>query len=139
MSKKIVLVSCVKNKKTYPCAARTLYEGAWFKKASRYAELTGDEWFILSAKYGLVHPDQVIEPYDETLKTKRKIVRQAWAKKVFTTLKPHLEAGDNVTFLAGECYREFLTEPISQIGCSISIPMVGLLIGEQMQWLDQHS
>ena len=36
----------------------------WFYKARTYVERTGRPWFVLSAKYGLVHPDEVIAPYD---------------------------------------------------------------------------
>ncbi len=40
------------------------YVSQLFKKASAYAELTCDSWYVLSAKHGPVHPDEVIEPYD---------------------------------------------------------------------------
>ncbi|WP_395858435.1 DUF6884 domain-containing protein [Arthrobacter sp. KBS0702] len=40
-----------------------------FKKASAYAELTCDRWYILSAKHGLLHPDEIIQPYDMRLGT----------------------------------------------------------------------
>jgi hypothetical protein len=137
MSKKIVLVSCVNEKKTSACPAKFLYVSPWFKKAALYADQVGDEWYILSAKYRLVHPDQILEPYNKTLKTMSKINRKNWANGVFSALKPHLQSCDSVIFLAGKVYREFLVDPISSMGCKISIPMEGLRIGEQMHWLDQ--
>ncbi len=69
MGKNNFLVSCVKPKRGYPSPAKDLYLSDWFKKAFRYASQNADEWFILSAKYFLVLPDQVIEPYDLTLKS----------------------------------------------------------------------
>lgn len=139
MTKKIVLVSCVREKRAVPSPARDLYISDWFRKASRYALQFSDEWYILSAEYGLVHPDQLLEPYNTTLRTKGMGVRKAWAEWVFTKLKTHLKPGDKVVFLAGKAYREFLVDRVSDLGCKIEIPMEGLRIGEQMHWLDQHT
>jgi hypothetical protein len=138
MSRQIMLVSCVSEKRSIPSPARSLYTSAWFKKAAAYAEKIANEWYILSAKYKLVLPNQMLEPYDMTLKTMAKAERQRWAEYVFTSLQPHLKPGDTVTFLAGQVYREFLFERISRLGCKIEIPMEGLRIGEQMHWLDQQ-
>ena len=138
MPKKIVLVSCVIKKRTIPSPARDLYLSDWFTKAARYASQITDEWYILSAKYGLVHPDQVIEPYNVTLKKMGKGTRQAWAAQVFDSLKPHLSPGDTIVFLAGQDYREFLFALVTRLGCKTEIPMEWLRIGEQMQWLNQH-
>ena len=138
MAQKIALVSCVSEKASAACAARIFYTSTWFQKAALYATQTANEWYILSAKYGLVHPDQVLEPYNTTLKTMGKIDRQKWAEGVFSSLQSHLKSGDAVILLAGQTYREFLVNPISQMSCSISIPLEGLRIGEQMQWLNQH-
>lgn len=138
MPKKIVLVSCVSEKRTVPSPARDLYTSDWFTKAARYAEQVADEWYILSARYGLVHPDQVLEPYNATLKTMGKSARQAWAAQVFASLKPRLSPGDTVVFLAGQAYREFLLAQVTRLGRKVEIPMEGLRIGEQMQWLNQH-
>lgn len=138
MSKTIVLVSCVSEKRTTACPARDLYTSDWFTKAARYAGQIADEWYILSAKYGLVHPDQVLEPYNTTLKTMGKSARQAWAEQVFASFKSRLSSDDTVVFLAGQAYREFLLARIARLGCKTEIPMEGLRIGEQMQWLNRH-
>jgi hypothetical protein len=45
-------------------------------------ESAGGPWFILSAKYGLVDPGQVIEPYEMTLNRMGRRERQAWAERV---------------------------------------------------------
>ncbi|MBN2549514.1 MAG: hypothetical protein JXB15_10175 [Anaerolineales bacterium] len=138
MAKIIVLISCVSKKSLATSPARDLYTSDWFKKAARYAGEIADEWYILSAKYGLVHPDQVLDPYNATLKTMGKRARMNWADRVFTELKKHIQPGDTVVFLAGQAYREYLAEGISRLGCKIDIPMEGLRIGEQMQWLNQY-
>lgn len=139
MSKKIVLVSCVAKKRSEPSPARSLYISDLFEKASSYAEKIGDEWFILSALYGLVPPEKIIAPYDKTLLKMPNNERQKWASQVFGDLKNKISAGDTVIFLAGERYRENLIDPVTRLGCKIEIPMEGMRIGEQMQWLNRQN
>ena len=58
------LVSCVSQKWEKECAARDSYVSDLFRKARRYADVSGRPWLILSPEYGLVAPDQVIAPYE---------------------------------------------------------------------------
>ena len=138
MADKIALVACVGTKNTVPSPARELYTSAWFRKASSYAQQVAARWFILSAKYGLVLPDQVIAPYDETLNCMRAAQRRAWAKRVLQALRHEVHAGDDIIILAGQRYREHLIDPLESRGCNVEIPMRGLRIGEQLRWLNEH-
>lgn len=68
------IVACGAEKLTHPAPARELYCSSTFQRALAFASgrasLTGDGTapvFILSAKHGLVHPDQVVAPYDHRL------------------------------------------------------------------------
>ena len=110
----------------------------WFRKARTYADGTGQPWFILSAQYGLVHPDEMIAPYDLTLNTMPVVERRRWASRVLTQLEPHLNGIKSVTFLAGRRYREFLEPSLRSRGLVVSIPMEGLRIGEQLSWLTRE-
>lgn len=139
MGKTVVLVSCVKSKRSQPSNVRDLYISTLFKGASAYAEVIGDRWFILSAKYGLLDPDQVIAPYEKTLNKMPVAERRAWAKEVFADLEPTVKPGDDVVFLAGARYRENLIDPLEQIGCSVSVPMEGLPFGKQLTWLKKQT
>src|SRR5258708_7162060 len=57
---KMYLVSCVATKRPFQSRARDLYVSPWFQLAKQYAETTRSPWFILSAKHGLLDPDQMI-------------------------------------------------------------------------------
>ncbi len=138
MGKNIYFVSCVKKKRIHPSPAKDLYISDWFKKASQYANQEADEWFILSAKYFLVHPDQVIEPYDLTLKSMQVEERKHWANRVLQMLKPLLSTDDKLTVLAGKDYREYLIKLFNQEGYKVNIPMEGLRNGEQKSWLKKN-
>ena len=134
----LFLVSCVAGKLPGPVPARELYTSDWFIKACSYVARQGQPWFILSAKHGLIHPDEVISEYDLTLKTMKKADRRKWAKVVSSQLRPHLVGINDIVFLAGERYREFLKPELIDKGLSVSVPMRGLKIGEQLRWLKQE-
>jgi hypothetical protein len=138
MTKTIVLVACVSVKHETAMPARLFYCSAWFLKASAYADRIGDEWYILSAKFGPVRPEQVIPSYNDTLNTMSAQARRDWAKKVALDLLKILNPGDRVIFLVGDRYRQGLIEIVRQSGCSIEIPVEGLRIGEQLSWLNQR-
>lgn len=138
MPKTIVLVACVKTKSNHAQPASKLYISPLFKKTSKYAQQIGDRWYILSAKYGLLDPNEVIEPYEKTLKNMRIAAKRSWAKDVIEKLKNVVSPGDEIVFLAGNDYREYLVETLQDLGCKISIPMEGLTFGPQLSWLKKQ-
>ncbi|MBC3863427.1 hypothetical protein H8K32_15080 [Undibacterium jejuense] len=133
------LVSCVSQKREQACEACDLYISDLFRKARRFSEASGCQWFILSAEHGLVTPSQLIAPYDRTLNTMGVSDRRVWADRVATQLFEVMPNLSQVVFLAGKRYREFLTLHLQRRGVGISVPMEGLRIGEQLSWLVQHS
>ena len=132
---RLFLVSCVKTKGVGSAAAMDLYTSNWFRKARACVEKTGCPWRILSAKYGLVHPEEKILPYEKTLKTMRVKERRAWAERVLDGLGPCLDGVDTVVFFAGQRYREFLEPKLRERGLAVCVPMSGLRFGPQLAWL----
>ena len=132
---RLFLVSCVKTKGAGPASAKDLYTSAWFRKARACVEKTGCPWRILSAKYGLVHPEEEICHYEKTLNTMPVKERRAWAKCVLDGLGPCLDGVDTVVFFAGQQYREFLEPELCKRGLAVCVPMRGLLFGQQLAWL----
>ena len=63
--RRIYLVSCVSQKLSHPAPAQNLYTSAWFQKARSFVLKSGSPWYILSAEHGLVHPEQVLAPYEK--------------------------------------------------------------------------
>jgi len=136
--KTIYMVSCAAEKHAAELPAEHLYCSDLFQKARAYALRnmgSDDQWYILSAKYGLLNPAMVIGPYNETLNDMRKSERTEWARRVESDLRNLLDPGDRVVFLAGQKYREFLEPALLALGCHILIPMRGMRIGEQLSWL----
>jgi len=151
--KTIVLVSCGKRKLSKPAAAKDMYTSPRFKMARAYAERVGDDWRILSAKHGLLKPDDVIEPYDETVVAKPIKERRIWAICVRNSISCNLlnwthDNGKNwrcdpVRFVcvAGESYLlcfDIDAERIRKF-CVIEKPLAGMGIGQQMKFLSKES
>ena len=67
-NRRIAIVSCKSRKQDYTCSADEMYSVSHLYKAQREFFIKGyDDWYIISSKYGIIHPTQIIEPYDITL------------------------------------------------------------------------
>ena len=134
--KTIVLISCVKQKLNKPAKAKELYVSDLFKKFFAYAKtLSPDMVYVLSAKYGLLNCEEIIEPYELTLNTMGVKERKNWSGKVIDQLGKVSDLScDKFIFLAGERYRQYLLPHISHY----EIPLQGLRVGEQKQWLKRR-
>ena len=133
--KKIVLISCVSQKRSHRSKAKDLYVSALFKKFLAYARrLNPDAIYILSAKYGLLDLETEIDPYNLTLNTMSAGEIRNWADRVLQQL--HQVANlqdDHFIFLAGMKYRKNLLPNLR----SYEIPLEGLTIGKQLQALSR--
>ena len=133
--KTICLVSCASKKRNGRHPARDLYISDLFSKSASYARRNADEWYILSAKFGLLRPDALIEKYDVMLNRLPSTARRCWAKRVFQELDKVLQPSDRVIVLAGQRYTEFLVPMLCTYGVDVSRPLARLRIGEQLKWL----
>ena len=112
--KKIVLVSCVSQKKETcgkPVPAKDLYISSLFKKALEYAySLSPDHIYILSAEHHLLPLDKEVEKYNKTLNKMSVRERKQWAEKVLKALKDngHDLENDKFILLAGNNYCQYL-------------------------------
>ena len=138
---KLGLVSCTKSKRDYPCKAYQMYYPSnLFTKAYGYAKRNYDIATILSAKYGLLLPDDEIEPYDLTLKTMSRQKRQKWSEKVFHQMKERLdlEKIKEAYFHTGREYREYLIPRLKEVGVMCIVPLQGLAFGQQLAWYRKY-
>lgn len=80
-------------------------------------------------------PDQVLDPYDETLTTKGTAERKAWASGVLAQLRQEL--GDisryDVEIHAGAAYTNYgLRSGLESAGARVDLPAAGLPLGRQL-------
>jgi hypothetical protein len=104
-----------------------------FRKSVAYAKHLGHPWAILSAKYGLVMPGQVIAPYDLTLSDMSREQQRAWGRKVIAQIRNTYPEGTHFVILAGRLY----VEPFKALdGCSFEDPLKGMGF-ERKRWLKE--
>lgn len=144
---KVGLVACCSSKLTRAAPAWQLYTSPLFRLSVAYLtqKVGVDRWYVLSAKHGLVAPETVLEPYDETLTKASKVERAAWGEKVAEQVYAEWrKAGVDweKTVLAGASYVRPLRTGLRNVLKSPHVrldffhnPLDGKSIGERLHWL----
>lgn len=122
------LVSCASTKRSSASRAEDLYISPWFRAAR--AHVRGEPWCILSARHGLIHPNQTIEPYEDSLNGRSRAQRREWAARVLRDVP----VARRYVIWAGAAYAEFLAPTLNA-----ELPLHGLGIGEQLAWFKRHA
>lgn len=132
--KPVILIGCGKTKLPTRALGRMLYTGNLFRAAKAYAQKHGSSWYILSAKYGLVDPDDVLDPYDLVLTDLDRRDRELWGEHVRRSLKKAGVWDREIVFLAGSEYARAVSG-----APAVKFPLQGLGIGERLRWFNQHT
>lgn len=114
-----------------------MYISQLFRGMVAYAkELGYDKLYILSAKYGLLKEDDMIEPYEATLKTKSEREKKMWAYNIIKSLKAEDIDLNNDEFIifAGWEYRKYICQKLA----NYQIPLKNLRIGKQNHFLKKY-
>lgn len=125
----VALIACSSKKAPTKREACKLYQGELFKKSVLYCKQRNIKYFILSAKYGLISPDQIISPYNLSLNNMNKTEKKNWYMKVNKQL--YDEGIEEAIILAGKNYHEGLN--IKKI---MVLPSKG--IGYQLHFLQNQ-
>lgn len=94
-----ILIGCGATKLTHAAPAAELYVGNLFRQRRAYAERSGAPWAILSAQWGLVRPERVLEPYDVSMASKKPADLHRWGSITLTALYRWLVDVDLATFV----------------------------------------
>lgn len=129
----IYFIACSFTKLDRAAPACDLYQGQAFKAARQIAEQNRADYWILSAKHGLIHPDTITAPYDEYLASMSKAQRTAWGLMVCEQIKAAQLTSRDAVILAGKHY----AAPIAHLFPTLSLPLAGLGIGQQLRKLKQ--
>lgn len=134
--KKCCIVPCGKKKREGFHPAKDLYIGNYAKTMIEYAEkFHKDDYLIISAKYGFVRPDEVIESYDVTIRDNDAISDEELYKQV---KEKGLINYDTWILLCGENYYKKIEKVLRRLkaeGFEIRVerPLKGLRQGEQIK------
>lgn len=128
-----IFLSCVKTKRKYRCKAKDMYISPLFIKSLEVArKITNDKHiFILSAKYGLLRLDDIIEPYNETLVNTPIYKKIEWGSKIINQAKVlDIELNGGI-YLCGEAYLEGLKDIKKRT------PLKGLSMGNRLKYFNK--
>lgn len=129
------LVGAVKSKRRIPSEAADLYTSPLFRGRVAYVERTCDRWYVLTPREGLVHPDWVVVPSEESLAVLPAAWRRAWSVRVIDVLLQELVdlRGHVFEIHAGASFRDYgLVSGLESHGAVVEIPARGLSQGEQL-------
>jgi hypothetical protein len=136
----VVLIGCSGSKAATARPASELFTGATFVKGRDRARRLGVPWYVLSAKYGVLSPDEVIAPYDVYLGDQSTTYRTAWGAWVVAQLsRLHDLTGSVVEVHAGKTYCDPLVQPLVATGAALRQPLAGLRQGERLSWYGRPS
>jgi len=138
----LILVGCVSSKRPEASLAKDLYKSTLWDKRRRYAEATNRPWAILSAEYGLVQPDDVIEPYDRYLGSQARDYLEQWSRTTGDAVVRMCRniGATSVEIHAGKAYIESgLEDRLHQMGIRVVRPLEHLRRGEQLAWYNARA
>lgn len=121
-----------KNPEAGPTPAADAYTGAPFTVNREFAEASGGDWVILSAKYGFLRPADVVPgPYEVTFKSPRThpIGFDALRDQV---RRMSLDRYSVVIGLGGKEYRAAIEAAFTGTPTALRFPFAGLPIGKAM-------
>lgn len=105
-----------------------------------FADRAMAPWYILSAEYGLVQPEEWLSPYELALGDTSSEYRRAWGEWVAARLE-RLSGplrGREVELHAGRAYIDPLRIPLEERGASLICPLEGLRYGERLRWYNSR-
>jgi hypothetical protein len=109
--KVLVVTQCTKRKLSYNASikapAKKMYRGKLFEAIREFCESKKFDYVIISAKYGLLLPEEIIEGYEKVLRTREDI--EAIRPLVEQRLKPLLTNYEKIVVIAGKKYRKILS------------------------------
>jgi len=109
-----------------PRPARELFESDGFARAREHAASSGRPWFVLSAKHGLLDPDDVVGPFDVLFGDQPAGYRTAWAEWVVVQLADRVRLpGTTVEVHGGVDFAQALKAPLERRGARTEIPLPG--------------
>lgn len=135
-----ILVGCVSQKNTDPAPAKDLYRSELFRRRRLWAEASHRPWWIVSAEYGLVAPDEVIAPYDTRIAALPAADRAKLGRGVADRLESEIGPLQGKVFElhAGDEYFLAVAPELRRRGAAVGRPLEGLRIGEQLGWYGDH-
>lgn len=133
-SPRVFLISCGRQKLAAAAPVRDLYTSSRFRSACRLAEEVNAPYFVVSAKYGLVPPYKVVEPYELALCDMLPAAVQEWARSVADQLW-QMGNSTSVVLLARDEYARSVRDALQEKGISVIAPVADSTARDEFRWI----
>ena len=109
-----------------PVRVGELFRSPGFARAREHAVHSQLPWFVLSAKHGLLEPDDVVAPYALELGDASTVYRSAWGEWVAAQLGERVQLrGATVEVHGGVDFAQPLRQPLARRGAALELPLPG--------------
>lgn len=117
----VILIGGGKAQLSEPAAVRDLYASPLFARRRARAEASGLPWFVVSGRWGLLDPDDILAPYSFSFAEQSVNYRRAWGRFVAEQLCVLTSIGrdDIVELCTATAYAAALTAPIQYLGAQV--------------------
>lgn len=132
---RLLIVESVTKKRSVAGPAKDVYDSRLWSARRRYAERSRLPWLILSARHGLLEPEEPIEPYELRLTEIDGPAFEAVADRALAQLEA-LYSLDGLTVEAHvrERYADRMADALVARGARLEQPLRGLSICGQLSW-----
>jgi hypothetical protein len=125
-ARRVVLVGSTGELASEPMPIAHLFQSAGFSRVREYVGHSQLPWFVLSAKHGLLDPDDVVGPYDLQLADRSTGYRTAWGEWVVAQLSDRVPlAGVTVEVHGGVDFAQPLRRPLMRRGAGLELALPG--------------
>src|SRR5689334_6614888 len=133
---RVGLDGCAKSKRDQATKCRELYTSPLFVASLAHAERVSDEVYIISAVHGLLGPDEIISPYDRSLREMSKKERLAWGERLVSSIRARFERLPlELLVLAGLEYAAPIRVAALRYSWTFEAPLAKKSIGQRLVWL----
>ncbi|HLM50841.1 MAG TPA: hypothetical protein VK279_09865 [Solirubrobacteraceae bacterium] len=109
-----------------PMPAAEMFHSDGFRRSRDLAVRSGLPWFVVTAKHGLLDPDDVIGPSEVDLGDQSITYRTAWGEWVAAQLGDRVQLrGVTVEVHGGVDFAQPLRQPLARRGAALEIPLPG--------------
>jgi hypothetical protein len=123
---RVVLIGSSGATATTPLPAAQLFQSAGFIRAREHAAGSGHPWFVVTAKHGLLDPDDVVAPSEVRLDDRSMGYRAAWGEWVAAQLGDRLRLeGLTVEVHGGVDFAQPLRNPLTRRGAVVDLQLPG--------------
>ena len=136
---KVAVINCGSAKQHKKCKAQDLYIGSLFLASQEFCKSKYDQYCILSAKYHVLLPDDIVEPYDMFLTKFSKKDKEEWSRITAEQLLTKFPEDTEFDFYVSQSYLTYVLPYLDKAKRVYNTYLNDLGMGYKIQWFQQHT